>query len=92
MSWTRSKRTEREHYAKDMNDLLVWIDCEMTGLDLGRDALVEVACVITDGELNQLDQGVDVVIKPRRSRWSRCRRSCAPCARPPACSKPWRGA
>ncbi len=64
MSWTRSKRTEREHYAKDMNDLLVWIDCEMTGLDLGRDALVEVACVVTDGELNQLDHGVDVVIKP----------------------------
>ncbi|MEV7008049.1 oligoribonuclease [Streptosporangium sp. NPDC051022] len=47
-----------------MSDLLVWIDCEMTGLDLGRDALVEVACVITDGELNQLDAGVDVVIKP----------------------------
>ncbi|WP_062349863.1 oligoribonuclease [Herbidospora yilanensis] len=47
-----------------MNDLLVWIDCEMTGLDLGRDALVEVACVVTDGELNQLDHGVDVVIKP----------------------------
>ncbi|GAA3087150.1 oligoribonuclease [Streptosporangium carneum] len=47
-----------------MSDLLVWIDCEMTGLDLGRDALIEVACVVTDGELNQLDQGVDVVIKP----------------------------
>jgi oligoribonuclease len=47
-----------------MSDLLVWIDCEMTGLDLGRDALVEVACVITDSELNQLDEGVDVVIKP----------------------------
>ncbi|MEV5408712.1 oligoribonuclease [Thermopolyspora sp. NPDC052614] len=47
-----------------MNDLLVWIDCEMTGLDLGRDALVEVACVVTDGELNQLDEGVDIVIKP----------------------------
>jgi oligoribonuclease len=47
-----------------MSDLLVWIDCEMTGLDLGRDALVEVACVITDSELNQLDKGVDVVIKP----------------------------
>ncbi|GAA4559107.1 MULTISPECIES: oligoribonuclease [Planotetraspora] len=47
-----------------MTDLLVWIDCEMTGLDLGRDALVEVACVVTDGELNQLDEGVDVVIKP----------------------------
>ncbi len=47
-----------------MNDLLVWIDCEMTGLDLGRDALVEVACVVTDSELNQLDEGVDLVIKP----------------------------
>lgn len=47
-----------------MTDLLVWIDCEMTGLDLGRDALVEVACIVTDGELNQLDEGVDVVIKP----------------------------
>jgi oligoribonuclease len=47
-----------------MSDLLVWIDCEMTGLDLGHDALVEVACVITDSELNQVDEGVDVVIKP----------------------------
>ncbi|MET8157584.1 oligoribonuclease [Sphaerisporangium sp. NPDC005289] len=47
-----------------MSDLLVWIDCEMTGLDLGNDALVEVACVVTDGELNQLDEGIDVVIKP----------------------------
>ncbi|MEQ4717719.1 oligoribonuclease [Nonomuraea sp. B19D2] len=47
-----------------MSDLLVWIDCEMTGLDLSRDALIEVACVITDSELNQLDEGVDVVIKP----------------------------
>ncbi|WP_055479599.1 oligoribonuclease [Sphaerimonospora mesophila] len=47
-----------------MTDPLVWIDCEMTGLDLGRDALIEVACVVTDGELNQLDGGVDVVIKP----------------------------
>ena len=47
-----------------MTDPLVWIDCEMTGLDLGRDALIEVACIVTDGELNQLDEGVDVVIKP----------------------------
>jgi oligoribonuclease len=47
-----------------MTEPLVWIDCEMTGLDLGRDALVEVACIVTDGELNQLDEGVDVVIKP----------------------------
>ena len=47
-----------------MNDSLVWIDCEMTGLDLKKDALIEVACLITDGELNQLDEGIDVVIKP----------------------------
>lgn len=47
-----------------MTDRLVWIDCEMTGLDITSDALVEVACVITDGELNELDEGIDVVIKP----------------------------
>ncbi|ADG89381.1 oligoribonuclease [Thermobispora bispora] len=47
-----------------MTDPLVWIDCEMTGLDLTRDALVEVACIVTDGELNPVDEGVAVVIKP----------------------------
>jgi oligoribonuclease len=47
-----------------MADPLVWIDCEMTGLDLARDALVEIACIVTDGELAPLDDGVDVVIKP----------------------------
>ncbi len=47
-----------------MNDRLVWIDCEMTGLDLSRDALIEIACLVTDGELNILDNGVDVIIKP----------------------------
>ena len=45
-----------------MVDNLVWIDCEMTGLDLGRDALVEVAALVTDSELNVLGDGVDVVI------------------------------
>lgn len=47
-----------------MNDRLVWVDCEMTGLDLRRDALVEVAALVTDAELNLLDEGMDVVIKP----------------------------
>jgi oligoribonuclease len=47
-----------------MTDRLVWIDCEMTGLDLTSDALVEIACVVTDRELNALDGGVDVLIKP----------------------------
>jgi oligoribonuclease len=47
-----------------MTDRLVWIDCEMTGLDLSRDALVEIACIVTDGELTVLDNGIDVLIKP----------------------------
>lgn len=47
-----------------MTDRLVWIDCEMTGLDLERDALIEIACIVTDGELNSLDDGIDVLIKP----------------------------
>jgi len=45
-------------------DRIVWVDCEMTGLDLGSDALVEVACIVTDAELNELDEGVTVVIRP----------------------------
>jgi oligoribonuclease len=47
-----------------MNDRLVWIDCEMTGLDHEHDALIEIACLVTDGELNIADDGVDVIIKP----------------------------
>ena len=47
-----------------MTDRLVWIDCEMTGLDLARDALIEIACLVTDGNLTVLDDGVDLVIKP----------------------------
>ncbi len=45
-------------------DRIVWIDCEMTGLDLAADALVEVAVVVTDSELNVLGEGVDVLIAP----------------------------
>jgi oligoribonuclease len=47
-----------------MSDRLVWIDCEMTGLSLEHDALIEVAVLVTDSELNVLGEGVDVVIKP----------------------------
>ncbi|MDT0443236.1 MULTISPECIES: oligoribonuclease [unclassified Streptomyces] len=47
-----------------MNDRMVWIDCEMTGLSLADDALVEVAALVTDSELNVLGDGVDVVIRP----------------------------
>jgi oligoribonuclease len=45
-------------------DRIVWIDCEMTGLELDHDALVEVACIVTDAELVELDEGVSIVICP----------------------------
>ena len=47
-----------------MNDRMVWIDCEMTGLSLSDDALIEVAALVTDSELNVLGDGVDIVIRP----------------------------
>ena len=47
-----------------MTDLLVWVDCEMTGLDLERDEICEIAVIVTDSELNPLDEGLQLVIKP----------------------------
>ncbi|GAB3117287.1 oligoribonuclease [Streptomyces calidiresistens] len=47
-----------------MNDRMVWIDCEMTGLSPDDDALIEVAALVTDSELNILGDGVDIVIRP----------------------------
>jgi oligoribonuclease len=52
----------RDYYCERVTDRLVWIDCEMTGLDLRRDALIEIAVLVTDGDLNVLGEGVDVVI------------------------------
>ena len=49
------------------SDRIVWIDCEMTGLDLKADALIEVAAVVTDSELNVLGDGVDVLITPSQA-------------------------
>ncbi|ARZ69992.1 oligoribonuclease [Streptomyces albireticuli] len=43
---------------------MVWIDCEMTGLSLSDDALIEVAALVTDSELNILGDGVDIVVRP----------------------------
>jgi oligoribonuclease len=47
-----------------VNERLVWIDCEMTGLDLNADALIEVAALVTDFDLNVLGPGIDLVVKP----------------------------
>jgi oligoribonuclease len=57
---------ERMVAASD-NDRLVWIDCEMTGLDLDVDELVEIAVVVTDFELRPVHPGFQVVIKPDAS-------------------------
>jgi oligoribonuclease len=46
------------------NPNLVWIDCEMTGLSLVEDALVEIAVIVTDSELNPTGPGLEIVIKP----------------------------
>src|SRR5215218_4339755 len=45
-----------------VRDELVWIDCEMTGLDLSTDRLIEIAVLVTDADLNILGEGIDVVI------------------------------
>ncbi|KZS64407.1 oligoribonuclease [Mycobacterium kansasii] len=45
-----------------MRDELVWIDCEMTGLNIASDKLIEIAVLVTDADLNILGDGVDVVI------------------------------
>ena len=50
--------------SKAQADRIVWIDCEMTGLDIANDALIEVAALVTDFELNVLGNGVDLVIRP----------------------------
>ena len=47
-----------------VKERLVWIDCEMTGLDLAADALIEVAALVTDFDLAVLGEGVDLVVKP----------------------------
>ena len=48
---------------KNESPNLIWVDCEMTGLDLNKDVLVEIAVLVTDSELNILGEGVDLVIK-----------------------------
>ncbi len=54
----------------EISENLVWIDCEMTGLNPEADCLVEVAVVITNSELEILDKGFEVVIKPRPESWA----------------------
>lgn len=57
-------RAERPLRVERVSPLLVWIDCEMTGLDLEADALIEVAALVTDSDLQILGEGIELVIAP----------------------------
>ena len=46
------------------NDRLVWIDCEMTGLSVQADEIVEIACIVTEADLTEIDAGISLVVKP----------------------------
>ena len=48
-------------------DRLVWIDCEMTGLDPRVEEMVEIACIITESDLTEVDEGISIVIKPSQT-------------------------
>lgn len=52
-SWAANRPQER----------LVWVDCEMTGLDLSKDVLVEIAALVTEADLTPIDDGINVVIR-----------------------------
>lgn len=64
MSPMTEPSTNPDSSPRALTDRIVWVDCEMTGLDLVQDALIEVAALVTDFELNQLGDGVDLVIRP----------------------------
>ena len=49
-------------YARPMADVLVWLDMEMTGLDPARERIIEVATILTDGQLVEIGAGPDLVI------------------------------
>ncbi|MBS7546703.1 oligoribonuclease [Dietzia massiliensis] len=59
---TAAPSTSPTPHQESKNDRIVWIDCEMTGLDTTNDKLVEIAALVTDSELNVLGEGVDIVI------------------------------
>lgn len=60
---TEAEFEENAWAANRPQERLVWIDCEMTGLDLGKDVLVEIAALVTEADLTPVDEGIDVVIR-----------------------------
>jgi hypothetical protein len=58
----RSRSAQVAAAARSLKEPIIWIDCEMTGLDAQRDTILEIACVITDGKLNTTLEGPNIVI------------------------------
>lgn len=54
--------------ARSLKDPIVWVDCEMTGLDIKTDNIIEICCVITDGDLNMVDEFYESTIYYPKSR------------------------
>ncbi len=50
-----------------MTEYIVWADCEMTGLDIEKDEICEIAVIVTDDQLKPVDEGIQIVIKPSES-------------------------
>ena len=66
MTGTGQGFDENAWAANRPQERLVWVDCEMTGLDLSKDVLVEIAVLVTEADLTPLDDGIDVVIRATR--------------------------
>ncbi|XP_013384064.1 oligoribonuclease, mitochondrial [Lingula anatina] len=58
---TEVKRAKLNDDAKG-HDRIVWVDCEMTGLDVDNDHIIEIACLVTDGKLNIVAKGPNLII------------------------------
>jgi oligoribonuclease len=55
--------TARSSGPSSDDDRLVWVDLEMTGLDVDTDVIVEIACIVTDSNLEALDDGIQLVVR-----------------------------
>ncbi|KAK7473072.1 Phosphatidylinositol 3,4,5-trisphosphate-dependent Rac exchanger 2 protein [Stygiomarasmius scandens] len=64
--------TEQVKPLTSANGPLVWIDCEMTGLNPEKDKILEIAVLITDGDLNIVDKGIEYIIKTDKSLLDGC--------------------
>jgi oligoribonuclease len=56
------RRVPEPSATSDVDDRLVWVDLEMTGLDVETDVIVEIACIVTDASLVPIDDGIEIIV------------------------------